>query len=407
MSHLAQLIRGAAVLVVAVILLGWLLIRSLKRSDDPPLLIIKWVATAATVWVLMSKVAPMIWNSGAAGAYLGIPLVAACGVVLAIIWRRSLILMIANPVGSLFDGGEREIEPRPAYSIAQAKRNRGHYSEAVAEVRKQLAKFPTDLEGQLLLAELQAEHMNDLPGAEITIRRLCNQPEQTPRNIALALNTLADWHLKLTQDRDAAREDLEKIMALLPDSELAAMAAQRIAHLADTAFLLASHDRKTIHVVPGVQDIGLLPAGEQPAAPETHPEAAAEAYVKHLEQHPLDTEAREKLAVIYAQHYGRLDLAADQLEQLIGHSGQTAKRVVHWLNLLADLQIRHGGDHEQVRHTVGRIIELYPGTAAAHVASNRLEYLKLELKGREQSRTVKLGTYDQDIGLKRGLPHEP
>jgi tetratricopeptide (TPR) repeat protein len=407
MSHTADIIRGTIVLIVAVVLLGWVLIRSLKRSEDPPLLIFKWILTGLTLLVLLWKVAPMIWTSGAAGAYIGIPLVAVCGVVLAIIWRRSLISIIANPVGSMFDGGDREIEPRPAYSIAQAKRNRGHYSEAIAEVRKQLAKFPTDLEGQLLLAQLQAEHMNDLQGAEITIQRLCNQPAQTPRNLALALNTLADWHLKLAQDRDAARQDLEKIIALLPDSELSALAAQRIAHLADTAFLLEPYDRRAIHVSPGIQDIGLLPGEQQPAAPETRPEAAAEAYVKHLEEHPLDTEAREKLAVIYAEHYRRLDLAADQLEQLIGHPIQPAKRIVHWLNLLADLQIRHGGDYEQVRHTVQRIIDLYPGTAAAHIARNRLEFLKLELKGREQSRTVKLGSYEQDIGLKRGLPHQP
>src|ERR1017187_8614850 len=220
----------------------------------------------------------MIWKSGEAGAYIGVPLVAVFGVGLAISWRGGLASIIANQVGSMFDGGDREIEPRPAYSIAQAKRNRGHYSEAIAEVRKQLARFPTDLEGQLLLAQLQAEHMNDLQGAEITIQRLCNQPAQTPRNLALALNTLADWHLKLAQDRDAARQDLEKIIALLPDSELSALAAQRIAHLANTAFLLEPHDRRAIHIGAGIQNVGLIPVEQQPTAPETRPEAAAEAY---------------------------------------------------------------------------------------------------------------------------------
>ena len=51
---------------------------------------------------------------------------------------------------------------------------------------------------------------------------------------------------------------------------------------------------------------------------EADPEQVAAECVKHLEQHPLDTEARERLAVIYADHYGRLDLAAGELEQMIG-----------------------------------------------------------------------------------------
>ena len=113
-------------------------------------------------------------------------------------------------------------------------------------------------------------------------------------------------------------------------------------------------------------------------------------YVKHLEQHPLDTEAREKLAIIYADHYERLDLAADQLEQLIAHPYQPAKNVVHWLNLLADLQMRHSGNYETVRQTVQRIIELYPDTAAAQAARNRVDYLKLELKGKQKSQRSSL-----------------
>ena len=59
-----------------------------------------------------------------------------------------------------------------------------------------------------------------------------------PGNVALALNSLADWHLKYGQDREAARQDLEKIIELFPDSEMSARAAQRIAHLANPDFLL-------------------------------------------------------------------------------------------------------------------------------------------------------------------------
>ena len=135
---------------------------------------------------------------------------------------------------------------------------------------------------------------------------------------------------------------------------------------------------------------------------EASPEQEAADCVKHLEQHPLDTEAREKLAIIYADHYGRLDMAAAELEQMIGQPNQPGKLVVHWLNLLADLQIRHGATYEVVRETIQRIVDRAPDAAAAEIARHRLALLRLEMKSKEKSQAVKLGSYEQNIGLKRG-----
>ena len=86
----------------------------------------------------------------------------------------------------------------------------------------------------------------------------------------------------------------------------------------------------------GIKNIGLLKSSEHLRPAEMDPEQLAAVYVKHLEQHPLDTEVREKLAVIYANHYKRLDLATLELNQLIEEPNQPVKRVAHWLNLLAD-----------------------------------------------------------------------
>jgi len=154
----------------------------------------------------------------------------------------------------------------------------------------------------------------------------------------------------------------------------------------------------------GVRHLGLLQNQEHLKPTEATPEQLAAEYVKHLERHPLDTEAREKLAVIYADHYGRLDLAAGELEQMIGQANQPGRLVVHWLNLLADLQIRHGTAYEAVRETLQRIIDRDPKAAAAGLARNRLSLLKLEMKAKDKSQAVKLGSYEQNIGLKRGLP---
>lgn len=378
---------------------GWLFLRILKRSDSPPVLILKWVITLLIVgwlcWVVEPwKDGPMVWSDVIAALFGGL--------CLTLIWRESIASVVAKPFTALYDGGDTEIEPRPYYSIAEAKRKRGQYTEAVAEIRKQLQRFPTDFEGQLKLAEVQAENLNDLPGAELTIRRLLEQPGHPPRNIALALNSLADWHIKYGVDRAAARQDLENLLALLPESEFAVAAAQRIAHLAKTETLLEAHDRRRIHVPEGVKNVGLLQSSTHLQPTATDPAQVAIEYVKHLEQYPQDTEAREKLAAIYADHFRRMDLATDQLNQLIHQPNQPARNVVHWLNLLADLQIRHGADYDTVRETLEQVVERYPNLAAAGMARNRIDLIKLELKGKQRNQSVKLGNYEQNIGLKRG-----
>jgi hypothetical protein len=91
---------------------------------------------------------------------------------------------------------------------------------------------------------------------------------------------------------------------------------------------------------------------------------------------------------------------------LIETPNQPAKRVAHWLNLLADLQVQHGADYETVRGTLEKIVERFPDLAAGEMARTRLGRLKLELKGHKQTPDVKLGVYEQNIGLKQGSPRQ-
>jgi hypothetical protein len=165
--------------------------------------------------------------------------------------------------------------------------------------------------------------------------------------------------------------------------------------------LLAARDRQPMAVPEGVKNIGLLGSSEFLLPKEMKPGEQAAVYVKHLEQHPLDVEIREKLAVIYADHYQRLDLATRELKQLIEYPNQPVKRVAHWLNLLADLQVRHGADYDTVRETLERIIERFSNSAVAELARARLAHLKLELKGQKETPGVKLGVYEQNLGLKQ------
>jgi tetratricopeptide (TPR) repeat protein len=252
----------------------------------------------------------------------------------------------------------------------------------------------------MLLAQIQAEDLKDLVATDETIQQLCAQPGHAPKNIAFALYSLADWHLKYHQDRASARRAFEQVIALLPETEFALAAAQRIGHLTDPEMDLTAQTKKFV-VKEGIRNLGLA-RNPAPFAPiEREPGKIATEYVQHLEQHPLDTDVRERLAVLYADHYQRLDLAADQLEQMIQLPNQPAKLVVRWLNLLADLQIRSGIGYEAVKQTLQRIIDVDPNLAAAETARKRIGLLKLELKGKQQNQSVKLGVYEQNLGLKR------
>jgi len=394
-------LEGLFTLVVMTSIIGWGMYCLLRRTEDPRLLIVKWILTALVGgWILWQIDA--FGNSPASWYHVVVGLVG--GLVMAAIWRRSIASVVAKPFSSLYDGGDVEVEPQPYYSVAEAKRKLGKYNEAIAQARKQLTRFPTDLTGQMMIAEIQAQDLNDLPGAEVTIHRLCAQPGHAPRNIAHALSTLADWHLKYTLDRDAAREDLQQIVDRFPETDLALSAQQRIAHLASTEKMLAPHDRQIYAVPEGIKNLGLRERTGATELAEADTDGVAADYVKQLEQFPFDFEVREKLALIYADHYRRLDLATDQFEQMIEAAGQPAKRITHWLNMLADLQVRHGAGYATVEHTLERILDRFPNTPAAQVARTRLSHLKLEFKGKEKTAGVKMGTYEQNIGLKQGGP---
>ena len=414
MGQILQILVNAVLSVFGLVFVIWLFVHSLKNSEDPAKIVFKWLFSIALVTAevfFVRRLGGSLQEGEPGGnfgqAFFMATSIAAVGIVLSIVWTPQIGALVSKPITSLFDGGTEPPEPKPYYSIALAKRKLYKPLEAIVEIRKQLAQFPTDYEGINLLATIQAEDMKDLAGAEMTLNHFCDSPAAPPKQIAAALTQLADWHLKLAQDADSARAALEKIIAKFPGSELSLAAAQRIAHLGGAEkILLAAHDRQPMVMPEGVKSAGLRDSMRDLVPAETDPAKLAADYVKHLEQHPLDSEAREKLAVLYATHYQRLDMATNELDQLINEPNQPPKRVAHWLNLLADLQIRAGADHDTVRPTLEKIIELFPDLPAAALAQSRLAHLKLEIKGRkEETPGVKLGVYEQNIGLKYGSPH--
>lgn len=400
MSHIVQIVLNAVLSLLGVAFLIWLFVRTLRRSGDPMKLVWKWAFTipfAVFCFFFAAHLGPF-------GPFL----IVFMAVVLSFMWTPHISEMLFSPLTNLFDGGHEPPDPKPFYSIALTKHNRGKPHEAIAEIRRQLAQFPNDFEGILLLARIQAEDLNDLPGAENTLNQFCDWPGAPEKQVAAALTQLADWHMKLAADVDSARAALQKIIARFPDTETALLAEQRIAHLVETEkMILARRDAQNVAVPEGAQNVGLLDSTDFLKPQEIEPGRLAAAHVKHLEAHPHDIEVREKLAVIYARDFKRLDLATMELAELINEPKHKPKQVAHWLNLLANFQIELGADMATVRATLEKIVEQFPDLPVAELAQRRLARLENEFKGLQQSSRVKLGTYEQNIGLKYGRPGRP
>ncbi len=388
------------ILFLALLPVLWILWRWIKASDEPGVLLVRWACSLVTLLVVFGMA---IRARDEAEKIEALIIGMLGGLVMTFIWRQRFCDWVGDMIAGFYTGGSQQLEPAPCYSYAEARRKKGNYTEAITEVQAQLARFPNDFAGLMLLAEIHAEDLKDLAAAQETVAQILAVGEYAPKNIAYALNRLADWHIKLAQDTAGARAALEQIVVRLPETEQAQLALQRIAHLAPAMIERGwGGEAPSVRMQHHVENVGLREAPVELRPTEEDPAVTAANYVKHLEQFPFDNDAREKLALLYARHYRRLDLAADQLEQLIAFPNQPMRHVVRWLNLLADLQVDFGEDEIVIRQTLQRIVELQPKAAAAGTALNRLAHLKLELRGKKQSQAVKLGSYEQNIGLKGG-----
>lgn len=402
MNALPQSVRVACgVFLILLILAGtvWFLARCLRKSVDATALIVRWITTAFVLGLGGYLAHDFTKDDSAGGQILAVLLGAVFGLVLAILWVPALVEKVSEAIGGLYTGGNLAPTPTPAYSVAEARRKQGLHREALYEILKQLEKFPEDVTGQMMLAEIQAENLRDLEAAEVTIERFVAQ-DHAPRNIAFALNSLADWRLKLARDPDAARRALERIIELLPDTEEAQNASQRIAHLATPEELRRREQAAPVAMPVGQRDIGLrtdvhLAVKGAETADETLGRLSS-----HLAEHPLDRDAREQLALLYADEFHQVDLAIEQFEQLAQLPNQSPRDIAKWIHRIADFQVVQGAGEDTIRATLQRIIDQFPGLAPAEIAQQRLEKIRLEIKGKEKPHLVSMGSYEKDLGLK-------
>jgi hypothetical protein len=142
-----------------------------------------------------------------------------------------MLLLVPLVSEQLTLGNPRRKVINPVYKRALAKIKAEKFSAAEREVIRQLAKRDSDFEGWMMLAELYANHFNDLAEADRLVHELCRQTEITRAQMSEALHRLADWHLKLGRNAPAARQVLQEICEAFPATHFGDMAQKRISEL--------------------------------------------------------------------------------------------------------------------------------------------------------------------------------
>ena len=321
------------------------------------------------------------------------------GLLIAIIWGRGIAGLFARPFENLFMGSGDVAEVGPQYSLIVALRKRGRVPEMFAELERQLEVFPTDYKLQMLAADVAAKDLKQIGKAEAYVRGILAQPCHAASERAYALNRLADWHLELGPDFDGARAALSEVVQSFPGTPAAHVAQQRLAHLTDEGSYRSAHSHENVampaeSVVSGVGEVAPGLSSEEKAL------AAVQQLVRRLELAPEDNEARENLALLYAQDFKKPAMALAELEQLIAQESLPEKDAVRWLHLVADMCTRESDDLPMAEEAMRRIIERFPGTVSAQNAGRRLRLLPLEARKNKSSQAVRLGSYETDIGLK-------
>jgi hypothetical protein len=284
------------------------------------------------------------------------------------------VLGITVPIAAYAPNIAQTRQLPPMYGRAIAKLKFGKYGEAELEIINELERCEDDFQGWMMLAELYAEHFNDLPEAEQTILDICDQPRTTPSQISIALHRLADWYLKLGSDPDAARRALLMICDRLKGSHLARMAQLRINQLPRTARELQEQQSAAPIRLPALNDDLDEPPPEAPVSVARAREMADEC-VQRLNADPNNIPAREKLARIFTEMMGRADAGIEQITLLLNMPDQTELKRAEWLGTIAAWHIRYRSDPDTGRSVLERIIQEYPETPQALVARRRLRLM--------------------------------
>jgi hypothetical protein len=273
-----------------------------------------------------------------------------------------------------------EQKVRPVYSQAIAKLHFDKHEEAEAAVLEELEKCEDDFEGWLLLAELYANHFQDLAGAEDIIRQTCDHPNTNPSQVAVAFHRLADWHLHLANDPSAARRALWEICRRHPKSHLDRMARLRLDQIPSSKEeWIEGRTPKPISL-----PVHLDGSSNSATTPLTREDALARAKqcVERLKKNPDDIAQREDLARLFVEQLDVVDSGLEQLELLLAMPNPPEKKAAQWLSLMAAWQLKYKQDQPFARKLLERLVRHYPKTPQAFAAQSRLNLMDAETRMR-------------------------
>ena len=413
MSLLLQSTMGrvySAILVYGILaaVVVYIIRKQVKNPDnDPVKVIVKWTVTVA---IVAFGVYATLWsNDRASLLVVFIFLLLPGSVIMALWWTPEISEWMASPITNALTGDSRISYNKPEYGIANARRNRGQYVEAVEAVDEELAKHPGNFDGLMLKASIQAENLGDLEAATETLQEAIEGEEQLSYRLPVALNKMADWQLAVAGDPNAARRTLRQIREALPESQAAQFAAQRLASLDSSeeteAAVVDFNESYQKLVEESARKDDFASPLELPKAIETNQQQAGDKSLanclRRVALHPDSVSNREELAALYLDHANQPPKAAEQYDHLLALPGTTIHQKTAWLNKIADIQVKSGESHETVRATLERVIALDPKAAPAARAQQRISYLNIELRGANRKTTkLQLGSYEEDIGLK-------
>jgi tetratricopeptide (TPR) repeat protein len=263
----------------------------------------------------------------------------------------------------------------PMYARAIAKMKFGKYTEAEWELIQQLEQAEDDFQGWMMMAELYAVHFKDVGEAEQTILDICDNPKVTKSQISIALHKLADWHLSIGEDPDAARRALQMVQDRCKGMHLARMAQLRLQQIPATRSEL--REQKTAEPIP-LPALGdtLEEDGAESEQDLKKAQEAAKSCIERLEQDPNNTHARERLARALAEHLGRPDDGIEQLSLLLDMPEQPNSKRAEWLSLQAAWQLKYKNDRDKGRELLKRLVREFPETAQAFAAEQRLRHFE-------------------------------
>lgn len=388
-------------------LLIWGLWFWLKSTDEPRVLIKKWIYTALILGGGGAHISHGFKSVTTLGAFLIAAETAIMGLLLAMVWGRSIIDGLTAPFLALFDGGSETEERKPLYSPGIGRRKRGDSRGAVAWIRSQLAMFPHDVEGYRLLMEIYLEDFKDsLRAEEVMDEFLAEFDEQPPREACFLIHYLADWKVAVEHDAEAAESLLRRIIRYYPGAEASRKANQAIERLPEKLSRARKmHSEESVQMV--TPDSSIMEkslkrpensmAIGQPSAVAGHGVVSIPAdalqelkeqdqihireLIQRLKTYPSDWETREELAGLYAMKLRRQDLAENEIRYLIDHpSGSRKAWTAKWLNRLADYKLALCDTPDEARHVLNELIESCPGPEAEK-ARNRLKMILVEHKG--------------------------